>query len=260
MKDETPLDAAFGAMQASAAPEQAAMGYYDRLGDTEFFLALEAEAQGEVFHPVLFPFEGTELALAFDTADRLAAFFDGPAPYLIMSGKTLCAMLAEHRFGLAINPDVAPSANVLGADVVAWLVRQHNVGAAEAEADLKAVYPPTAAPEALIQAIDAKLAAALGLASHAILVQQTKTLGPPLLMLAICDAVPHAKEALTQAIAEVVNFSGIEGLTIDVVFTRRVSEIAARFAKVGLRFDLPQPDAGPMAPPGSDPDTPPILR
>jgi hypothetical protein len=49
---------------------------------------------------------------------------------------------------------------------------------------------------------------------------------------------------------------------MDVMFIRASDEIAARLAKVGLRFDLPEPAAPAMAPvaPGSDPSKPPRLR
>ena len=82
-------------------------------------------------------------------------------------------------------------------------------------------------------------------------------------MLAFVDALEGARDALASAVAEALTFSGIEAGALDVAFFSASDPITARLARVGLRIDLPQPPrptpAQPQAP-GSDPDTPPILR
>ena len=73
--------------------------------------------------------------------------------------------------------------------------------------------------------------------------------------------MPGAEQALAQAASEALIFSGLDAGEMDVAFFSASDEMSARLAKVGLRFDLPQPEplAGPQAP-GMDPDAPPRLR
>ncbi|MEO0865181.1 MAG: SseB family protein, partial [Pseudomonadota bacterium] len=59
-----------------------------------------------------------------------------------------------------------------------------------------------------------------------------------------------------------LTFSGIEAGALDVGFFDGADPVTERLARVGLRFDLPQPapaTAGPAAP-GMDPAHPPRLR
>ena len=58
-------------------------------------------------------------------------------------------------------------------------------------------------------------------------------------------------------------FSGIEAGALDVLFIRDSDPLAASLTRVGLRFDLPEiqaPERVERIAPGSDPDSPPILR
>ncbi|MEM7753383.1 MAG: SseB family protein, partial [Pseudomonadota bacterium] len=103
-----------------------------------------------------------------------------------------------------------------------------------------------------------KLASARGLARMAYLVAVTYPGGRPGHMLAFIAPTPGAEGALANAISEVLVFSGIEAGTLDVAFFAPTDPIAAKLAKHGLRFDLPQVEA--MKPPGSDPTKPPKLR
>ena len=81
-------------------------------------------------------------------------------------------------------------------------------------------------------------------------------------LLAFVDAAPGAEGALARAVHEALTFSGLEAGTIDVAFFRSADPVAARLARVGLRFDLPAFEPRQSAPsaPGTDPDKPPRLR
>ena len=82
-------------------------------------------------------------------------------------------------------------------------------------------------------------------------------------MLAFMAAVPGAAEALARATAEALVFSGLEAGEIDVAFFDLSDPIAARLARVGLRFDLPEPapvELREVTAPGMDPAKPPRLR
>ncbi|MDZ4134626.1 MAG: SseB family protein, partial [Paracoccaceae bacterium] len=86
-------------------------------------------------------------------------------------------------------------------------------------------------------------------------------------MLAFLGAVAGAETALAHAAGEALTFSGIEAGEMDVTFLSpsdpAAVAAAAAMGRVGLRFDLPQPDQKPDVkpqPPGMDPDRPPRLR
>ena len=82
-------------------------------------------------------------------------------------------------------------------------------------------------------------------------------------LIGFTGAVPGAEGALARAIQEALVFSGLEAAALDVVFLRDSDPVTAQLARVGLRFDLPEPEV--PAPvervaPGGNPDKPPILR
>ncbi|MFZ1510949.1 MAG: SseB family protein, partial [Tabrizicola sp.] len=81
-------------------------------------------------------------------------------------------------------------------------------------------------------------------------------------LLALLDTVAGAEGPLARAMNEALVFSGIEAGELDVVFLAAGSSSARAMARVGLRFDLPQPEVQDMAPaaPGMDPARPPKLR
>ena len=55
------------------------------------------------------------------------------------------------------------------------------------------------------------------------------------------DALSDAQGAIAQAVNEALTFSGLEAAALDVAFFASSDPIAAKLAKTGLRFDLPQP-------------------
>jgi len=263
MTDETPLDGAHAAMADADGDDGARRRFYALLAASELFLLLETEAEGAAVTPRSCELDGQGHVLAFDREERLSRFVGAAAPYAALSGRALVGMLAPERLGLLLNPDVAPSAIALPPEAVAWLAETLAQAPREQQARLRAVHPPKGVDERLLGALDARLASAVGMAGRAYLVGVVHDSGAEGHMLAVIDPAPGAEPALARAVAEIVQFSGADAVTLDVAFFRAGDPAVARFARVGLRFDLPQTEAGAQAgtqAPGMDPETPPRLR
>lgn len=260
----TPLDQAHAAM--ASAPEDAAarLRFYDQLAQSELFLMLAEEASdGDEITPETFAVGDDHYVLVFDREERLAGFAGRTVPYVALSGRVISGMLEGQGIGLGVNLDVAPSAILLPATAVAWLNETLGTGPDEVEAAMTEVHPPAGLPEALITALDGKLATAMGLAQSAYLVGVTYENGARGHLLGFIGAVPEAHGALARAAGEALTFSGIEAGAMDVGFFRGADPIVVRMEAVGLRFDLPQPQEpamGAVTMPGSDPAKPPRLR
>ena len=80
MTETTALDAAHAKMEAAPQDDAARLRFYERLADSELFLLLTEEAQGENISPELFEVADGRFVLAFDREDRLARFAGQPAP------------------------------------------------------------------------------------------------------------------------------------------------------------------------------------
>ena len=258
---ETALDRAHREMEAAPEDDAARLRFYERLGDAELFLLLAEEAEGDNVTPQVFNPGAGPLVLVFDREDRLAAFVGGAAPYAALSGRAIAPLLAAQGLGLGLNLDVAPSSFLMDADGVAWLAQTLGTAPDRVEARLSEVAAPAGLPESLIEALDTKLATATGLAQVAYLVATVAETGARGHMLAYVGAVPGAEDALAQAVSEALVFSGLEAAALDVGFFDGRDPVVERLARVGLRFDLPQPApaAAPGAP-GLDPARPPRLR
>ncbi|MFY0692629.1 MAG: SseB family protein [Paracoccaceae bacterium] len=260
---ETPLDRAHSAMQTAPEDDAARLGFYERLADSELFLLLEAEAGDADIRPAVFELEETACVLAFDRQERLAEFTDTPTPFVALSGRSLAEMLAGHDLGLGLNLGVAPSAILLPAEAVSWLHETLSHAPTEIEARPVEILPPSGLPDSLVAGLDLKLAAAAGLARFAYLAKVEYSGSVTNHMLAFIDPVPGAEGALAQAGNEALLFSGIEAGQMDISFFNASDPMAAKLARVGLRFDLPEAPANTAqerAAPGSDPDKPPRLR
>jgi len=263
MSDATPLDTAHARMQSAADDDAARLGFYARLAEAELFVLLEREAEGASISPRVFPVEGARYVLVFDREERLAEFVGAVAPFAALSGRRLAKMLAGHALGLGLNLGVAPSSILIPPTAVDWLAETVSHGPEAHVARPHEFLPPAGLPEALLSALDAKLAQAAGLAKSACLAEVHYEGGGRGHMLAFIDALPEAESALTQAVGEALTFSGIEAGALDVAFLAAGDPAFARLASVSLRFDLPKPaqvrQSKPI-PPGSDPEHPPILR
>jgi hypothetical protein len=258
----TDLDQAHAAMEAAPDDDAARLRFYERLADTELFVLLGAEAQGDQITPELFEIEDQRFALVFDREERLSQFVGREAPYAGLPGRTLVQMLQGQGIGLGLNLDVAPSAMLVPAEAVDWLVHTLSHGPDETEARLTELSAPMGLPEVVVTGLDRKLATAAGMARFAYLAAATYDDGARGHVLAFVDAVEGAEKPLASAASEALTFSGIEAGVMDVLFVRASDPLAAHLARVGLRFDLPVPEAAPQAPgaPGMDPKSPPKLR
>ncbi|PKP85027.1 MAG: hypothetical protein CVT80_04880 [Alphaproteobacteria bacterium HGW-Alphaproteobacteria-2] len=260
---ETPLDAAHAAMEA--APEDGALrvAFYETLAAVDLYLSTDREAEpGLPVVPAVVEVDDTAYVLVFDTEARLAAFCGGPAPYSAMPGRDLALMLAGQATGLALNLDVAPSAILVPPAAVDWLVEVLG-GAAPVAVVARPLRfdAPIGVPEALLRALDTRLARTEGAAEAAWLAAVDYDDGSAGHVLAFTGARPEAEAALAASLAEAAALAGVEGTSLDLLFLDPTDPVAARLARVALRFDLPQPEpAAAPAAPGSDPDRPPILR
>lgn len=256
---ETLLDRAFAAMD----PEDDAsrLRFLGRLAAAEVFLLLEHEPQGGRIDAQVFPIEPDPVALIFDTEERLTAFTGGPAPYASMSGRAIAALLAPTGIGLGLNLGSGVSDFVLSPQGVAWLADTSVADVAAGEARLTALHPPTGIPDAVIEEIDARMAAFEGQAARAYLARAEAEGGGNLHVLAVIGADEAARTSIAGAVNSALVFSGIEAASLDVMFLDPGGALEARFEAVGLRIDLPEPEAPSVPqPPGLDPDVPPKLR
>lgn len=259
----TPLDHAHAAMEAAPADDAARLRFYDRLAGSELFLLLEAEAEGDRIRPQVFPVEGQSFVLVFDREERLTQFVGTEAPYAALSGRRLAEMLAGQGIGLGVNLGVAPSSILIEAGSVDWLAATLAKAPEEVEERAQEITAPGGLPEVLLTALDARLAAAEGMARMAYLVGTVYAGGRRGHLMAFVDPLPGAEPALARAVAAALTFSGIEAGSLDVGFFRASDPVSARLARVGLRFDLPEaPNAEPLAgtAPGMNPEAPPRLR
>ncbi|MCO6383583.1 SseB family protein [Oceanicola sp. 502str15] len=255
----TPLDAAHAAMETGGEAER--LAFYAAFADSQIFLLLEEEPEGEVITPRAVDAGEGEILLAFDSEDRLVAFTQGEAAFAAMSGRGLVAMMAGQGLGLGLNLE-APSAMVLPPEALDWLAETLGHGPEAAEEIPVEVATPDL-PRALLLALDGKLASAAGLATAALLARATYRSGAEGHLLAFVDAKEGAEHALAGAANEALKFSGLEAEALDVAFLEDGSPLAQAMTRHGMRFNLPEPETPEPyqpAPPGSDPNKPPKLR
>ncbi len=252
---ETLIDLAWQASEAAPEDGQLRLAYFARVAEAELFILLEREAEGETIDPKVFELEDGPLVLAFDSEDRLTEFTGLPAPYAALPGRALVEMLAGQGMGLGLNLGVAPSSRLFPPEVLDWLAGMLAERPEELTARLTGLAPPRGLPEALLTALDQRLARMEGLARMAYLVATEAESGARGHMLAFVEAAPGAEAALARAVQAALAFSGLEAGVLDVAFLTADDPRAAELARVGLRFDLPQP-----TPPAPRPEGPPRLR
>jgi SseB protein N-terminal domain len=257
----TLLDAAHAAVSADPENEALRLRFFERLADGEMVLLLEREASGERLEPRIFALEDGPVVLVFDREERLASFTGGIAPYAALPGRVIASLLKGQGIGMGVNLGVAPSSMLLPPEAMDWLAETLENSPEEVEAEPESFHPP-AVPAAVIAALDGKLARAGGLAASAVLAAVTYRGGRRGHMLAVLDVANGAEAALARAMNEALVFSGIEAGELDVVFLGVSDPAAEAMMRVGLRFDLPEPQVQDRAPaaPGMDPSRPPKLR
>jgi len=261
----TLLDSAHAAMLADPEDDFARLRYYRTLADTELFVLLATEAQGDTLEPQVFGLEDGPVLLAFDTEERLAGFTGMPAPYAAVPGRVMAARMAGQGLGLAVNLGAA-SGWIVVAPAVDWLAGVLAQAPVQARGLPVALHAPGEVDPVLAEAIALALAGAGGRASGAVLAQAAWAGdGGHGLLLACLDVAPDAEAALAQALAEALAFSGLEDGAIDLVFLSSRTAIAAQVQAIGQPLRLPKAPAAPPAAagpaaPGMDPDRPPRLR
>jgi hypothetical protein len=257
----TLLDAAHAAVAADPANEALRLRFFERLADGEMVLLLEREAVGESLEPKVFDLEEGPVVLVFDCEERLASFTGGIAPYAALPGRVIAGLLKGQGIGMGVNLGVAPSSMLLPPEAMDWLAETLDGGPEEVEARPVEFTAPSV-PEAVITALDGKLARAGGLATAALLSGVVYLDGRRGHLLALLDAAEGAKPALARAMNEALVFSGIEAGELDVVFLRADEPAALVMARLALRFDLPAPEVQDLTPsaPGMNPARPPKLR
>jgi len=262
MTDQTPLDTAHTLMDAAPEDNAARLRFFERLADSELFLLLDREAMGDSLSPEVFEVEDAKYMLVFDREERLAEFVGDSAHHAALSGRVVAAMLAGQGIGLGLNLGVAPSSILIPAEAMAWLCDMLDTAPDEIVALPTSFDAPTGLPEALLTALNIKLASAAGLAQTAYLVSVIYESDRRGHMLAIIDALPKAQSALAKAVNEAISFSAVEAGELDVTFLTATDPVCATLEKVGLRFDLPEREVTTHMPaaPGRDPKNPPILR
>ena len=257
----TLLDAAHAAVSADPGNEALRLRFFERLADGEMVLLLEREAEGETLEPRVFELEEGPVVLVFDREERLASFTGGIAPYAALPGRVIAGLLKGQGIGMGVNLGVAPSSMLLPPEAMDWLAETLEETPEEVEALPQEFLAPSV-PEAVIAALDGKLARAGGLAVAALLAGVVYQGGRRGHLLALIDAAEGAEPALARAMNEALVFSGIEAGELDVVFLAPGSPAAEAMARVALRFDLPEPQVQDLSPaaPGMDPSRPPKLR
>ncbi|MBE0454364.1 SseB family protein [Roseovarius autotrophicus] len=260
MANMTPIDVAHAAMLAAPEDESARRRFYEVLAASELCLLLGREAEGDVLDPAIFEPEGAPCVLVFDREERLAEFAEGASPYAALSGRALALMLAGRGIGLGLNLGVAPSAILLPAEAMDWLAGMLPETPEEIAVRPVEFLVPKGLPEAVLRALDARLASLEGLAEGAWLVVARYEGGGQGHLLGFVGTTPGAESALARAVSEVLAFSGLEAAALDVGFFGAGDPVVARMAGCGLRFDLPKAAAPAPKAPGSDPQRPPRLR
>jgi hypothetical protein len=256
----TPLDIAHACMEAAPDDDAARLRFYGDVADAELFLLLAAEVGGQAVTPRVFALEDGPVVLVFDREDRLSAFTGAPAPYAALPGRVIAAQLAGQGIGIGINLGVAPSSFLISAGAVDWLAATLGHAPAVVEAAPRSFHAPGGLPERLIEALDARLARAGGLATAALLAGVSYADGRRGHMLAFVGAVPGAEAALARVAAEALTFSGIDAAEMDVTFLAPQEPALQPLARVALRFGLPMPALPDPVTPGMDRDRPPRLK
>ncbi len=238
MTETTALDLAHAAMDAAPEDDAARLRFYHRLADSELFLLLSAEPDGEDIAPQVFRLEEGAFVAVFDREERLAAFCDAPAPYAALPGRVIAAQLAGQGVGLALNLAVAPSAYLLPAGAVDWLARTLRQGPGRAEAGQaprpESFAAPNDAPPELSDELAAKLRGFAAFAKGQQVGRSWRRVAEPSLVF----WAPHlAEPALAKAVAEALAFSGVDA-ALDVAFPPADDPAADAVKRVARMFDL----------------------
>ena len=259
----TDLDHAHAAM--AAGDEAASRQFYRVFADATVLLLLDHEPTGERINPRVFDLADGPVVLCFDTDERLASFGNGPLPYAALPGRIIAQHLAGQGVSLGLNlGSGAACETLLAPDALQWLADMLQASPEEVQATPQAFYPPRGLPTGLADALTFTLDGAAGLALAALLVQVRYSDGRRGHMLAVIDAAEPAKQPLARALAEALQFSGVDQGELDVTFLASTDPVVPKIAQAAQVFAVPAAPPAPLraepAAPGSNPDRPPKLR
>ncbi|MBU2956472.1 SseB family protein [Paracoccus sp. 1_MG-2023] len=223
-----------------------------RLADTELFVALTGDPEGDDIELRTFPLEGARVALACDAEDRLAGFMGGPVAYAALPGRVLADLLRKDDTGLLVNPG-HPSEMLLDAGLLEWLSGALSSAPEADEARLRLTAPAPVVVKALVQPLSERLADMRGLIAGAALLGVGGEMdGPASHLLLIAGAPEDRQAAIAKSLAETLAFLPEQPGGVDISFSDMALPVSA------LRFDLTEPEPEPDEPPR--PKGPPILR
>lgn len=260
----TPLDTAWTATEAPGAGDAEMARYYDVFAAAELHLLVDpASLEGEgTPQPLLFPVDGTDTALVFDTEARMAAFMEDGAAHLTLSGRAVISMFSGRGAQIGVNLGDAPSATVLPAAAIDWAASAlHQPIEAEEGQDMALTVPRVITPD-LLARIDAKISGMGSAVSEAWLcgLGAGRRAG---LILCVALREQAAEQSVVAALAETARFAGGEKAAFDIAVTQSGDPRLDAARKVGLGFEPTNPaDAARVEPvaPGMDKSKPPRLR
>ncbi|MEM7270982.1 MAG: SseB family protein [Pseudomonadota bacterium] len=254
---QTPLDLAWIAAEAAHAGDAGMARYYDIFAATEFHLLIDAETLGSgAPQPQLFPVEGVDTALIFDTETRLAAFAEGGA-HLTLTGRAVVGMFAGAGVQLGVNLGDAPSATILPAEAVDWAASALRQPIEAADAETASLTIPRGVMPDMLMALDQKLAAMGAAVAEGWLCGLGRGL-----ILCLVLRTPRAEQQVVAAMAETARFHGGDKAAFDIAVLSPSDPKLEAARRVGLGFQPADPaDAIKIerAAPGMDPSKPPKL-
>lgn len=253
----TPLDKAWTATTGAGDAEMAR--FYDLFASTELFLLIDPASleSAAVPQPQLFPVEGVDTALVFDTEARLAAFTGEGGAHLNLSGRAAISMFAGSGAQLGVNLGEAPSATILPPEALAWAASALQQPIEETEEGV-ALGAPAGAEPALLTALDAKLAGMGAAVAEAWLCGSDDRL-----LLCVALRMQGAEQSVVAALAETARFAGGEQAAFDITVVPADDSRLSAARAVGFGYQPSDPSAAMHVvrpAPGSDKDKPPILR
>ncbi len=258
----TPLDKTHASLQITEDDEQSYLTFYSCLVETELFVLLDHAPDGDAITPSVIEIDRIKYVLGFDTLDRLTDFSTKTSAYAAFYGRDLIPLLASEALGLALNPEVAQSAELLSPETLIWLADFIRTHPNPIDEQISGVSPPQGLSEGIITSISGKLSHAYGLAICAYIVGVHYVSGNTAHLIAFVGAKPEAESSLSSMMSEALAFSGFSSTLLDVGFFAEDHPIIAALERHGLKINFPQkePFQSLAVNIGLDPQRPPKLK
>lgn len=225
-----------------------------QLADTALFVTLEREPADDAADIRLVDGGGFQLAVASDSDEKLAAFWQGPVAYAEIPGRVLAALLAKDGAALLVNPGSA-SEMLLDPETLTWLGQSlENKPQTETGAFLPSLSSPDPeAVAALAEPLAQRVRGMYGLVEAIALVGASWPDRTGHLLLLRGTPV-NRQEAVAKAISEVLAFlPPVEG-GIDIAFADPL------LPEGTLVIEVPEPAPPEPETVQRDPNAPPRLK